>query len=83
MDASNDRSPSNVDKHHVLDDEVFSYRATKQGKVFIAWHGKQAMVLDGRAAQDFLAKVEGLDHHQTQLLMARITGNFRRGNERR
>ncbi|MDP9763592.1 hypothetical protein QO006_001009 [Deinococcus enclensis] len=30
----------------------------------------------------FLAWVEGVDDHAAQLVMARVTGNFRRGNER-
>ncbi|MFE2772759.1 hypothetical protein [Microbacterium resistens] len=47
--------------------------------VVITHHGKRAAVLRGRRAEDFLADVADGD---PQLLMARITGNYRRGNER-
>lgn len=72
----------NIDKRHRLDEEVFSYRTTKDNKVFISWHGKQVMILKGKQAADFLSKIAGLEHKQAQLVMAKITGNFKHGNER-
>jgi hypothetical protein len=65
----------------VLDEEVFSYRTGKD-KVFIFWYGKQVMILKGQQAAGFLARIEGLEGKAAQLLMAKITGNFKRGNER-
>lgn len=47
--------------------------------VVITHHGRRAAVLRGSRAADFLAEVESGD---PQLLMARLTGNYRRGNER-
>ncbi|MCI1019492.1 hypothetical protein HWD99_12725 [Microbacterium sp. C5A9] len=47
--------------------------------VVIRHHGVTAAVLRGARATDFLAQVEQGD---PQLLMARLTGNYRRGNER-
>ncbi len=41
--------------------------------------GRRATVLRGRRAVDFLAEVELGDGQE---LMARLTGNYRRGNER-
>jgi hypothetical protein len=35
------------------------------------------------AAQRFLSAVASLAEDEQQLLMARVTGNFKRGNERR
>ena len=70
-----------VDARGVLDDEVFSYRATRD-KVLIAWRGKQVTVLKGPAAAQFLARIAGLDGKAAQLVMAKATGNFKRGNER-
>ena len=40
------------------------------------------MTLKDKEAQKFLGKVEGLDPKQAQLVMAKITGNFKHGNER-
>jgi len=71
-----------VDKRNILDETVFSFRETKDGKVFIAWHGKPVMTLKGKDAQQFLQKITGLDHKDAQLVMAKLTGNFKRGNER-
>ena len=71
-----------IDRRGVLDDEVFSYRALKDGKVLIYWHEKQVTTLAGKAALKFLARIEGLDGKDAQLVMAKATGNFKRGNER-
>ena len=60
----------------------FSYRADKDGKVRIAWAGKSVVTLKGAKAQRFLAQADGADEEALQLLMARMTGNFKRGNER-
>lgn len=71
-----------VDKHGVFDEEVFTYRASKDGKIFIAWHGRTVMTLKGKDAERFLARVGGLDEREAQLVMAKLTGNFKHGNER-
>ncbi|UNK71887.1 hypothetical protein [Microbacterium sp. H1-D42] len=47
--------------------------------VVILHHGIRAATLRGAKATDFLARVQSED---PQLLMARLTGNYRRGNER-
>lgn len=65
--------------------EQFSYRITKNGKVFVWWHGrhgKREIVLKGARADKLIAELPGMDHEQEQLALARITGNFKRGNER-
>ena len=70
------------DRRNVLDDEIFAYRESKDGKVFITWNGKQVMILKESAARKFLAAIAGLEGKAAQLVMAKITGNFKRGNER-
>ena len=71
-----------TDKRQVLDEEVFTYRLSKDGKVAIYWHGKQVTVLKGRQAQKFMVGIAALDGREAQLVMAKATGNFKRGNER-
>lgn len=56
----------------------FEYRR-RGDDVVIRHHGTPATVLRGAAAADFLARIENED---PQHLMARVTGNYRRGNER-
>lgn len=66
-----------------LEDRPFSYRATKDGKVMIDWKGRDAGILTGGRARRFLAAIEGADEDRLQIEMARVTGNFKHGNERR
>src|SRR5688572_28879248 len=77
-----DESSAKVDQRDRLDDEVFSYRVSKD-KVFLSWRGKQVMILKGEQARKFLSKIADLDGKAAQLVMAKITGNFKHGNERR
>ena len=59
----------------------FSYRAGRDN-VFIAWRGRDVTTLSGKDASRFLGRVEGGDEERAQLEMARVTGNFKRGNEK-
>jgi hypothetical protein len=65
-----------------LQDEPFSFRAQKDGTVRIAFHGTVVTTLAGKEAARFLARVDA-DPGAAQLLMAKATGNFKRGNEQR
>jgi hypothetical protein len=56
----------------------FSYEV-EGAAVAIYHHGRRAAVLRGNAAERFLVDVERRDPQQ---LMARATGNYKRGNER-
>jgi hypothetical protein len=72
----------NIDKRNKLKEEVFSYRVSKDNKVFIFWNGKEVMILKGKESEKFLLKVSKADTMEAQLIMAKITGNFKRGNEK-
>jgi hypothetical protein len=56
----------------------FSFRATADGKVFIEWQGRLVTVLKDKQAQRFLTRVLGEDGDTQQLVMAKVTGNFKR-----
>ena len=72
-----------VDKSDdVPDDGVFSYRTHKEGTVRIAWRGRVVTTLAGTHAARFLSRIEATDVERAQLVMAKATGNFKRGNER-
>lgn len=71
-----------VDKRGYLDSHPFDYREGKDGKVFLFWEGKQVKILKGKEADKFLSKVEAANEKEAQLIMAKLTGNFKRGNER-
>jgi hypothetical protein len=54
----------------------------KNGDVQVMHHGRLASTLRGRDAADFLAEMHGADEASQQHAMARLTGNYKRGNER-
>ncbi len=60
----------------------FQYRELKSGDVEVLHHGRRASTLRGRDAVDFLAEIDGAKTCEAQHVMARITGNYKRGNER-
>ena len=65
--------------------ERFSYRITKNGKVFVYWHGgrgKREIVLKGARAERLIEELPTMNPDERQLALARATGNFKRGNER-
>jgi len=60
----------------------FSYRSTKDGRVLVSWEGRVVTTLKGLPAEQFISRVGVADADGRQLLIARATGNFKRGNER-
>ena len=63
--------------------EGFEYDVRRDGEVVITHHGKRATVLRGPRAAEFVDEVEtGPDELSAQQVMARWTGNYKRGNER-
>lgn len=63
--------------------EGFEYDVRCDGEVVITHHGKRATVLRGPRAAEFVDEVEtGPDELSAQQVMARWTGNYKRGNER-
>ncbi|WP_439021976.1 hypothetical protein [Bacillus thuringiensis] len=73
----------NTDKRNRLDDKMFHYRVTKNNIVSIEYYGKQIKLLKGNDAEKFSNKIHHANNDkEKQLIMAKITGNFKRGNER-
>ena len=65
--------------------EQFTYRITKNGKVYVYWHGthgKREIVLRGTRAEKLIRDLPGMEVEEQQLALAKATGNFKRGNER-
>ncbi|MBE7125815.1 hypothetical protein [Bacillus mycoides] len=72
-----------TDKRNRLVDMMFHYRVTKNNIVLIEYYGKQIIILKGNDAEKFLNKINRASNEkEKQLIMAKITGNFKRGNER-
>jgi hypothetical protein len=60
----------------------FSRARRSDGTIVIRYHDAPVTLLRGRAAERFSSRLESLDELGAQHLMARATGNFKRGNER-
>jgi hypothetical protein len=61
---------------------MFSYKTTKDRRLFVGWRGKTVRVLNGPKAQRLARELEAADPEGVQLALAKATGNFKRGNER-
>jgi len=62
--------------------EPFSFLARADGSIVIRYHVAPITLLRGKAAARFITRVSAADPARVQQLMARATGNFKRGNER-
>ncbi|MGF1595334.1 MAG: hypothetical protein ACFCVK_00125 [Acidimicrobiales bacterium] len=58
----------------------FAWMQRKNGDVVITHHGKHAATPRGERARRF---IDDVGETSGQELMARLTGNYKRGNERR
>ena len=72
-----------TDSRGRLEAEPFTYQPTKDGDVRIACQGKVVTVLAGKPAARLMATLASAEPDQVQLALAKATGNFKRGNERR
>ena len=64
------------------DDLGFTFRQRKNGDIEILHRGRLASTLRGADAGEFVAEAASGSPADAQQLMARITGNYKRGNER-
>ena len=66
-----------------MKEKPFSYRERQDGTVAIYWRRIPATTLGGKLAENFLAAASEAGDDELQLLLAKATGNFKRGNQRR
>jgi len=62
--------------------ELFEYKIGKDYKVMIYYSGKLLLTYTKKKAASFLKKISKLNVQDQQMMMAKITGNFKRGNEK-
>ena len=60
----------------------FVYKIDKSGGVTITHYGKYATRLRGRAGTKRAVQLEDLSFKEQQLLMAKLTGKYKSGNEK-
>ncbi|MEI5989657.1 hypothetical protein [Enterococcus crotali] len=66
----------------LVTNKVFSWQVNKDHKLFVFYHGKQVMIVKGIDAQNLAEDLQSASEKEQQSILARITGNFKRGNER-
>ncbi|SDU84441.1 hypothetical protein SAMN04488563_6653 [Jiangella alkaliphila] len=67
-----------------LAEDPFDYQLTKSGPIRVSRGGRLVVTVGGREADRLAAALErAADEHERQLLLAKVTGNYKRGNERR
>ncbi|CAD5898426.1 hypothetical protein [Carnobacterium maltaromaticum] len=67
---------------NLVSNKTFTWRAAKDQKIFISYNEKQIMIIKGAKAKKLLKDLSESDAETEQYLLARITGNFKRGNEK-
>lgn len=75
---------SEIDKRNRFSEEPFAYQIMKKGTVVIDYEGKQVKIVKDREAECHIAKIKEVEDNKiaVQLLLAKITGNFKRGKEK-
>jgi len=66
-----------------LANEPFSWLTRADGTIVIRYHDAPVTLLRGKAAEKFAFRMSSADAAAAQQLMARATGNFKRGSEPR
>ena len=66
----------------MLESEPFSYQITKDKKVRLFYKDKEVKIISNNTAMSFIEKIKDLPVNEQQLVMAKITGNFKHGNEK-
>lgn len=71
-----------IDRRERLKEHPFNYHITKDQQLHIRWQGKTVTILKDRKADPIIQKLSEADDYEKQLILAKATGNFKRGNER-
>jgi hypothetical protein len=74
---------SGVDRRGRLSADPFDYRVTKNGQVFISRGGRQVGTVSGERAARLIKELARGTERDRQLVLAKASGNYKRGNERR
>lgn len=73
---------NDVDKRNRLREKPFSYRITKGNRTLIYFENRMIKTLNEKETKKLSSKIDELDEFEIQLLLAKLTRNFKRGNER-
>ena len=66
-----------------LADDPFDWQVTGRGTVLVSRGGRHVVTVGGTEGARLAARLETASGELAQQLLARATGNYKRGNERR
>lgn len=70
-----------IDKRGQLEENPFSYKVTKDDKLLIYRNHQLIFTLSAKKALKVIGKLERTDNKEEQLILAKITGHYKHGNE--
>ena len=71
------------DKRNILrDDQPFAYKLLKNEKAQIYYNNKMVKILTRKDCANLIRVIDADDAYSLQLFMAKVTGNFKHGNEK-
>lgn len=73
---------TDVDKRKRLEEDPFSFKFTKENKLIISRANKQIKIITGKHSTRFRKLSESASEEEIQLALAKLTGNYKRGNEK-
>lgn len=65
-----------------MPEDTFTYRRAGAA-IMIFWRGREVKTMRGAPAAALLHKLDAADEDEQQALLAKATGNFKRGTDRR
>lgn len=71
-----------IDQRDRLKENPFDYNVTKANKMMIYFEQKHIMTLNEKETLKIMRKLDGASAFDQQLILAKVTGNFKHGNER-
>lgn len=66
----------------LVEDQAFTFQESKEGKIIIFYYSKQIMIVKDQRAHTLSRKLANASLEEQQMILAKATGNFKRGNER-
>lgn len=69
-------------RNRLADESPFSFESTKDGKLLIYYQRRLVMTVGSAEAAKLRGKLETASDYEAQLILAKVTGNFKHGNER-
>jgi len=72
-----------IDKRETLKENRFSYKITKNNRVFISFDKKEIMILKDFEAQELIRSLEDATEYEIQYYLAVLTSHFKHGNEKK